>query len=933
MSELENKYKPVPFWSWNDELDPKELCDQIEWMHDNGIGGFFMHARGGLTTSYLGEKWFEAVEACLKKAKELDMEAYAYDENGWPSGFAGGELLKDETNCDMYFTYKYGPYDKEAKVSFDVSGDKAIKVNNGNYVLNIYLHTSNSTADICNKDVVRKFINLTHEEYKKHDIYGNLRGFFTDEPQYYRWNVPFTRVLPKYFEEHYHEDVFDRLALLFIDKEGYQDYRYKYYKAMQDLMLNNWAKQIYDWCDENGYKLTGHYVEEATMGAQIMCCGGIMPFYEYEHIPGVDKLGRFIGRDNAYKQLGSVVSQLNKKEALCEMFACVGWDTTPLELKGIAELYMNGGVNVICHHLLPYKEHGQRKRDYPEHYSAINPWVQKSFKDFNDHFSNIGKLLANSHELVEVGLFSPIRTAYFSYIRELDWGSGFGTRELDDYFVEISERLCKDGIQFHILDEVIMAKHAHVEGDALVIGNYKYKYIVIPEGTLTMDVSTKELFEEYASNGGKFLVVGKVPSYLEGKPFKHDYLKNNCCFDDLVKAKPFYSSYSEDIRLAYRELDNSDTKFIYAVNLGDENDIEIKVPGYKSFKCNDQIISQKMHFNKYESKILYFSNKEVKELEDKNETIKLGNKFKVLGEVTNYLTLDYLSYSFDGKEYSNKMHHMGAFNLLLESRYQGDLYLKYDFNIKHIPPKCEVLLEDTRTKNVYINGKEIFKNGTVLEKDLWKFDLAGLLKEGNNEIVIKINFYEHEQVYYALYGENVQESIKNCLVYDTTIEAIYLRGDFGVFGDFKDGEQEDVVIGNNFYIDKPKKKVTCLIKDGYPFLRGDISLEQEIEVDNVNKTLFIDKRFQLIDLYVNNQFVKRMMFDYKVDLSKYLKVGKNKLRLDLVISNRNLLGPFHHMMEEPLSIGPYSFERFGTWKKDGTSDWCLPRYSFVKTII
>ena len=86
-------------------------------------------------------------------------------------------------------------------------------------------------------------------------------------------------------------------------------------------------------------------------------------------------------------------------------------------------------------------------------------------------------------------------------------------------------------------------------------------------------------------------------------------------------------------------------------------------------------------------------------------------------------------------------------------------------------------------------------------------------------------------------------------------------------------------------------------------------------------------------MYVNDQFVKRMMFDYKVDLSKYLKVGKNKLRLDLVISNRNLLGPFHHMMEEPLSIGPYSFERFGTWKKDGTSDWCLPRYSFVKTII
>ena len=42
------KWKPIPFWSWNDKLDPHELCRQIDWMHKNEIGGFFMHARGGL---------------------------------------------------------------------------------------------------------------------------------------------------------------------------------------------------------------------------------------------------------------------------------------------------------------------------------------------------------------------------------------------------------------------------------------------------------------------------------------------------------------------------------------------------------------------------------------------------------------------------------------------------------------------------------------------------------------------------------------------------------------------------------------------------------------------------------------------------------------------------------------------------------------------
>ena len=124
-----------------------------------------------------------------------------------------------------------------------------------------------------------------------------------------------------------------------------------------------------------------------------------------------------------------------------------------------------------------------------------------------------------------------------------------------------------------------------------------------------------------------------------------------------------------------------------------------------------------------------------------------------------------------------------------------------------------------------------------------------------------------------------------------------------------------------------------MIKEGYPFFRGTISLEQEIEVDDTNKTLLISKRFQLIDLYVNNVFVKRMMFDYKADLSKYLKVGKNKIRLDLVVSNRNLLGLHHDLEEEPLSVNPMRFERFNTWDKNGKSPICLTRYSFVKTII
>ena len=75
------------------------------------------------------------------------------------------------------------------------------------------------------------------------------------------------------------------------------------------------------------------------------------------------------------------------------MFACCGWDVTPSELKHIAELQYANGVNIMCQHLYPYSERGQRKRDYPAHYSDHNPW-QIFLKDFDAYFNNLGYMLS-----------------------------------------------------------------------------------------------------------------------------------------------------------------------------------------------------------------------------------------------------------------------------------------------------------------------------------------------------------------------------------------------------------------------------------------------------------------------------------------------------------------------------------------------------------
>ena len=93
MNEFKNiphKYRPIPFWSWNEKLNIAETQRQIELMQEAGLGGYFMHARGGLQTEYLGQEWQDNISVGIECGKKYHMGAWIYDENGWPSGFGNG---------------------------------------------------------------------------------------------------------------------------------------------------------------------------------------------------------------------------------------------------------------------------------------------------------------------------------------------------------------------------------------------------------------------------------------------------------------------------------------------------------------------------------------------------------------------------------------------------------------------------------------------------------------------------------------------------------------------------------------------------------------------------------------------------------------------------------------------------------------------------
>jgi hypothetical protein len=54
-----------------------------------------IHVRVGLDTEYLGPEFMDMVRACVDYAEKKNMLACLYDEDRWPSGSAGGKVVKD----------------------------------------------------------------------------------------------------------------------------------------------------------------------------------------------------------------------------------------------------------------------------------------------------------------------------------------------------------------------------------------------------------------------------------------------------------------------------------------------------------------------------------------------------------------------------------------------------------------------------------------------------------------------------------------------------------------------------------------------------------------------------------------------------------------------------------------------------------------------
>lgn len=250
-----NEFRMMPFWFWNHEMVEKEIIRQIQDHHDHGIGGEFIHPRHGRLTPYMGRRWLETVEAAADKCKELDMPCFLYDEDNWPSGPAGGNIVGPykkenrgkflalfdeqsfngpkpaEYNLDFHTispeteffaaiavpnpeTYPdfSAVIDQQQDVTACVNGDTFIwDVPDGEWCVLFFCMlvnppdgNLNGYIDTLRKETVKEFIEFTHQKYAnwfiergKQDYLGAVvPGIFTDEPSMCHMDISKADLLP-----------------------------------------------------------------------------------------------------------------------------------------------------------------------------------------------------------------------------------------------------------------------------------------------------------------------------------------------------------------------------------------------------------------------------------------------------------------------------------------------------------------------------------------------------------------------------------------------------------------------------------------------------------------------------------------------------------------------------------------------------------------
>lgn len=954
---IKNEYRNLCFWSWNGVIEKDEVISQIRDFAEKGIGGFFVHSRAGLGIKYMGDVWFEMYQTAVSEAEKYGLSVWIYDEDGWPSGFAGGKVPRAGEEFQfkkMHYSFSRPKCDEKYIIACFKKQENEYKLVDDDGDIYIYYSVDPYYVDLMYKKVTEKFIEETHEVYKKHlgQYFGKtIKGVFTDEPQLSNGSIPWSLELPKYFEKVCGYNMIEKLYMLFVNCRGYQAFRHDFFKTVNQLVLGSFTIPISKWCEENEINFTGHFSCEDSIIDQTMSSGGVMPNYEYFQIPGIDHLGRRITSPVLGKQVSSVAQQMGYKRVLSETFGCSGWNTGFSELSWIWGWQVSLGINLACLHLSAYTIEGIRKRDYPAFFSYQEPWWEK-FGELSKWMSGLNYYMSEGVRPTKVLVINPLTSIWCNFSIPYN----HHIQIISNQYRNTLENLIDTQVDFDIGDEQLVSKYGNVSKNKFAIGNCEYSIIIIPYCS-SLEARTVHLISEFARNGGLVVFINEKPAMIEGRLSKHTVEFSNEViiqnkrevlrkyFDTINFDREITIFEDNGFRIAsnlsvhIRNLSNK--KRIYLLNrLADATrNLTIAAEGtYSVYDVNPSDGSRSfvkyynsngktyadIQIQKYQSVMIeidekLFENEEepiLKQIDYPYVTVDICDD--------NALTIDKGLFSINGSEYSDVLPIISMQDKIYEAvkKLENDasVCVKYEFQVdfKSQNSYLHLCIEDKKCKNIYVNGRDILekKKGWWIDKSIGEFDITGFYVNGVNTVELT---YEIPVFNLGYNVHEIFETERNRFFYPVEPESIYLKGDFDVV---TEGEIQylphciTVKDGRFIIADKlPKLPNSDLTSQGLWFYRGNANFCVNIPGTMKNERVRIvveNPSAAFVEVKVNDKSAGTLInYPYEIDVTDLLSEMDNKTEVIFYGTNRNIFGPHHHVKGENLFVGVNTFK--GTW--------------------
>jgi hypothetical protein len=549
--------------NWPDE--PKAQDGLIQRLQEQGFGGVVCNVS---FDDYLesSAKW-EAFTRAVREAKRAGMALWLYDERGYPSGNAGGLVLREhpeweargllvaETECGAgpvelsvppgelllaaAFPTRDGQMDLAKKVDLAAQvreGSLRWSAPEGRWHVMVFTQSrlyegTHADGNLFEKmpyvnllmpEPTERFINLTHQRYAEHlgaDLGRNFVATFTDEPSlmscYLKpmpWRpLPWAPNLPVQFKQRRGYALDASVVPALIGNAGARGarIRYDFWLTVGELVSANYFGQIQERCRAWNIPSGGHLLMEEGMVAHVPLYGDFFRCARRLDAPSIDCL------TSVPPEVPWFIARLLASAAELEGRRVVMSETSDHSQawraagdKRSKRVVSEGEIRGTCNRLIVSGVNAITS------YYSFTEMADDSLRRLNEWVGRCCATLTGGHQVADVALLYPVESIWPKFRPARHWANDSpGATAIENTWRAAADSLFAAQRDFTVVDSRTLTE-AKVDGGALVHGKLRWRALILP-GTDTLPRAAWENLARFVRSGGVVIALGALPRNSE----------------------------------------------------------------------------------------------------------------------------------------------------------------------------------------------------------------------------------------------------------------------------------------------------------------------------------------------------------------------------------------------------------------------------------